>query len=174
MDEFVPKGSQLWIFCDVPEDEREDRFARCGFDPRRDLQRLKVMHEVGDPVSRKDLEMLPLVRFGCRGVPVCGLYRRRREILEGARSARGRACGKESACGSGRGCAGLCSSFSRNRFCPLATRLAYTPAPTCIPTMHPPPQETFDSALILSSGAEGETSMLVDSRRAQNWRTADS
>lgn len=28
MDEFVPKGSELWIFCDVPEEEREDHFAR--------------------------------------------------------------------------------------------------------------------------------------------------
>lgn len=39
-----------------------------GFDPRRDLLKLKVMHEVGDPVSRKDLEMLPLARAGPEGL----------------------------------------------------------------------------------------------------------
>lgn len=44
---------------------RRENTLQVGFDPRRDLIKLKVMHEVGDPVSRKDLEMLPLVRFSC-------------------------------------------------------------------------------------------------------------
>jgi len=73
MDEFVPKGSELTLFCDLEIEEREARFERVGFEPSRDLTNVRITHEVGDPVSRKALESLPLEAFNsalilCSGV----------------------------------------------------------------------------------------------------------
>lgn len=64
LDEFVRPGSELWIFCDIHVAEREARFTEGGLDPVHGLRNLKLKHEIGDTVSRKDLEQLPLVRGG--------------------------------------------------------------------------------------------------------------
>lgn len=63
LDEFVRPGSELWIFCDITVQEREDRFNEGGLDPVHGLRNLKLKHEIGDTVSRKDLEQLPLETF---------------------------------------------------------------------------------------------------------------
>jgi hypothetical protein len=63
LDEFAPPGSQLWLFSEVPQAERLTRFAADGLDVATDLKCLTLMHAVGDPVSRKDLEALPLETF---------------------------------------------------------------------------------------------------------------
>lgn len=63
LDEFVRPGSELWIFCDVSVQEREQRFSEGGLDPVRGLRNLTLKHEIGDTVSRRDLEQLPLESF---------------------------------------------------------------------------------------------------------------
>jgi hypothetical protein len=63
LDEFAPPGSQLWLLCDVPVAERLARFAADGLDVATGLKNLTLTHAVGDPVSRKDLEALPLETF---------------------------------------------------------------------------------------------------------------
>lgn len=63
LDEFVRPGSELWIFCDISVQEREDRFNEGGLDPVHGLRNLKLKHEIGDTVSRKDLEQLPLETY---------------------------------------------------------------------------------------------------------------
>lgn len=61
LEELVREGSELWLFNEVPLDEREEIFERAGLGAK-DLKHLAVKHFVGDPVSRKDLSALPLAR----------------------------------------------------------------------------------------------------------------
>lgn len=61
LDELVRDGSELWLFNEVPIDDREEIFEHAGLGAK-DLKHLTVRHFVGDPVSRADLSALPLAR----------------------------------------------------------------------------------------------------------------
>lgn len=57
------KGSELWLFSDVPMAERHERLAAGGLDVETGLVNLTLKHHEGDAVNRKDLERLPLETF---------------------------------------------------------------------------------------------------------------
>ena len=63
LDEFSSPGSELWLFCELTVEERLGRFLADGLDVAKDLKNLTLHHAVGDPVSRKDLDALPLETF---------------------------------------------------------------------------------------------------------------
>ena len=63
LDTIAGAGSELWLFCTASEEERVAALAAGGLDVKRDLKHLTLHHVVGDPVSRRDLERLPLETF---------------------------------------------------------------------------------------------------------------
>ena len=63
LDELVLPGSELWLFCALSEEERLTRFVDGDMDPAKDLKNLTLRHPIGDTVSRRDLEQLPLEHF---------------------------------------------------------------------------------------------------------------
>jgi len=63
LDSFVGEGSELWIFCDLPVEEREQRLREGELHPERDLKNLTLVHKVGNTVLRKHLMCLPLATF---------------------------------------------------------------------------------------------------------------
>lgn len=46
LDSFVGEGSELWIFCDLPVEEREQRLREGELHPERDLKNLTLVHKV--------------------------------------------------------------------------------------------------------------------------------
>lgn len=62
LDEFVPPGSELWIHCVVPEEERTRSLRDEGLDFAA-LRNVRIHHSVGDPLSRNQLESLPVEEF---------------------------------------------------------------------------------------------------------------
>ncbi|PIA47268.1 hypothetical protein AQUCO_01400149v1 [Aquilegia coerulea] len=62
LEAFLPPGSELWMFNDVPEIEREKKLTDGGLDLF-GLVNIKLVHRVGNAVIRRNLESLPLETF---------------------------------------------------------------------------------------------------------------
>ena len=55
-------GSELWMFNEVPEKEREKKLIDGGLDVS-GLKNIKLVHQEGNAVIRRHLENLPLETF---------------------------------------------------------------------------------------------------------------
>ncbi len=55
-------GSEVWILSKTAEAEREMRLADKGIKPK-EFENVKLVHCIGDPSNRTDLESLPLESF---------------------------------------------------------------------------------------------------------------
>lgn len=55
-------GSELWMFNEVPEKEREKKLTDGGLDILR-LRNIRLVHREGNAVIRRHLESLPLETF---------------------------------------------------------------------------------------------------------------
>ncbi|KAL6010713.1 putative ion channel sym8 [Asimina triloba] len=62
LEAFLAPGSELWMFNDVPEKEREKRLIDGGLDIL-GLTNIKLVHREGNSVIRRHLESLPLETF---------------------------------------------------------------------------------------------------------------
>ncbi|XP_020531991.1 ion channel CASTOR isoform X3 [Amborella trichopoda] len=62
LDAFLAPGSELWMFNDVPEKEREKKLIDGGLDINR-LENISLVHREGNAVIRRHLESLPLETF---------------------------------------------------------------------------------------------------------------
>ncbi|KAH6557694.1 hypothetical protein KP509_1Z100200 [Ceratopteris richardii] len=60
LDAFLPRGSELWIFCDVSIEERERKLHEENL---YQMENIKIQHRQGNPVIRRHLESLPLQTF---------------------------------------------------------------------------------------------------------------
>lgn len=65
----MPPGSELWMFNEVPEKEREKKLIDGGLDVST-LENIKLVHREGNAVIRRHLESLPLETFDS----VCSVY----------------------------------------------------------------------------------------------------
>ncbi|XP_022956414.1 ion channel CASTOR-like isoform X3 [Cucurbita moschata] len=62
LDAFLAPGSELWMFNDVPENEREKKLVDGGLDISR-LENISLVDREGNAVIRRHLESLPLESF---------------------------------------------------------------------------------------------------------------
>ncbi|XP_021691529.1 ion channel CASTOR isoform X2 [Hevea brasiliensis] len=62
LDAFLAPGSELWMFNDVPENEREKKLIDGGLDINR-LVNISLVNREGNAVIRRHLESLPLESF---------------------------------------------------------------------------------------------------------------
>ncbi|KAJ6379300.1 hypothetical protein OIU76_016010 [Salix suchowensis] len=62
LDAFLAQGSELWMFNDVQEKEREKKLIDGGLDLSR-LENIQLVNRVGNTVIRRHLESLPLQSF---------------------------------------------------------------------------------------------------------------
>ncbi|OMO74034.1 CASTOR/POLLUX/SYM8 ion channel [Corchorus olitorius] len=62
LEAFLAPGSELWMFNEVPEKERERKLVDGGLDIS-GLQNIKLVHREGNAVIRRHLESLPLETF---------------------------------------------------------------------------------------------------------------
>ncbi|KAK7246904.1 hypothetical protein RIF29_41774 [Crotalaria pallida] len=62
LEAFLAPGSELWMFNEVPEKEREKKLADGGLDVF-GLENIKLVHREGNAVIRRHLESLPLETF---------------------------------------------------------------------------------------------------------------
>ncbi|KAJ6763895.1 ION CHANNEL POLLUX-RELATED [Salix purpurea] len=62
LDAFLAQGSELWMFNDVHEKEREKKLIDGGLDLSR-LENIQLVNRVGNTVIRRHLESLPLQSF---------------------------------------------------------------------------------------------------------------
>ncbi|CAM9187466.1 unnamed protein product, partial [Ectocarpus fasciculatus] len=62
LDKLVSSSSQLMIFCNLTEEERQKRFTEGGFDESA-LSNITITHLCGNSTCRKDLEALPLESY---------------------------------------------------------------------------------------------------------------
>lgn len=62
MDASLANGSELWMFNDVPEKEREKKLTDGGLDINR-LENITLVNREGNAVIRRHLESLPLESF---------------------------------------------------------------------------------------------------------------
>ncbi|XP_004305413.1 PREDICTED: ion channel DMI1-like [Fragaria vesca subsp. vesca] len=62
LEAFLPLGSELWMFNEVPEKEREKKLTDGGLEISR-LENIKLVHREGNAVIRRHLESLPLETF---------------------------------------------------------------------------------------------------------------
>ncbi|CAL9150913.1 probable ion channel CASTOR [Musa acuminata AAA Group] len=62
LDAFLALGSELWMFNDVPENEREKKLIDGGLDFNR-LENISLVNREGNAVIRRHLESLPLESF---------------------------------------------------------------------------------------------------------------
>lgn len=62
LDHVLRRGSELWIFSEEPQEEREKRFNEKGIVVA-DLENVKLSHYSGEATRKKDLEALPLETF---------------------------------------------------------------------------------------------------------------
>lgn len=58
----MARGSELWMFNEVPEKERERKLTDGGLDIP-SLRNIKLVHRVGNAVIRRHVEALPLEAF---------------------------------------------------------------------------------------------------------------
>ncbi|MCO5578117.1 hypothetical protein L7F22_031955 [Adiantum nelumboides] len=59
---FLAPGSELWIFSDVPECDREKKLLYGNLNPNT-LENIQLVHREGNTVIRRHLESLPLEKF---------------------------------------------------------------------------------------------------------------
>ncbi|KAK7338239.1 hypothetical protein VNO77_18842 [Canavalia gladiata] len=62
LDAYLAHGSELWMFNDVPEKEREKKLTDGGLDINR-LENISLVNREGNAVIRRHLESLPLESF---------------------------------------------------------------------------------------------------------------
>lgn len=62
LEAFLAPGSELWIFSDVPEKDREKKLIDGGLDIS-NLKNIRLVHREGNAVIRRHLEYLPLETF---------------------------------------------------------------------------------------------------------------
>ncbi|KAE8007940.1 hypothetical protein FH972_004495 [Carpinus fangiana] len=62
LEAFLAPGSELWMFNEVPEKEREKKLTDGGLEISR-LENIKLVHREGNAVIRRHLESLPLETF---------------------------------------------------------------------------------------------------------------
>ncbi|KAG2704458.1 hypothetical protein I3760_05G005100 [Carya illinoinensis] len=62
LEAFLAPGSELWMFNEVPEKEREKKLTDGGLHISR-LENIKLVHREGNAVIRRHLESLPLETF---------------------------------------------------------------------------------------------------------------
>lgn len=62
LEAFLAPGSELWMFNEVPEKEREKKLTDGGLDIS-GLENIKLVHREGNAVIRRHLESLPLETF---------------------------------------------------------------------------------------------------------------
>ncbi|KAL5712410.1 hypothetical protein ACHQM5_014588 [Ranunculus cassubicifolius] len=62
LEAFLAPGSELWMFNDVPEKERDRKLTEGGLDVER-LVNIELVHREGNAVIRRNLESLPLESF---------------------------------------------------------------------------------------------------------------
>lgn len=62
LEAFLAPGSELWMFNDVAEKEREKKLTDGGLDIS-GLVNIKLVHREGNAVIRRHLESLPLETF---------------------------------------------------------------------------------------------------------------
>ncbi|KAJ4965057.1 hypothetical protein NE237_016906 [Protea cynaroides] len=62
LEAFLALGSELWMFNEVPEKEREEKLTEGGLDLK-GLVNIKLVHREGNAVIRRHLESLPLETF---------------------------------------------------------------------------------------------------------------
>ncbi|KAM4126050.1 hypothetical protein ACB094_01G359100 [Castanea mollissima] len=62
LEAFLAPGSQLWMFNEVPEKEREKKLTDGGLDVST-LENIKLVHREGNAVIRRHLDSLPLETF---------------------------------------------------------------------------------------------------------------
>ena len=62
LEAFLAPGSELWMFNEVPEKERERKLIDGGLDSS-GLEKIKLVHREGNAVVRRHLESLPLETF---------------------------------------------------------------------------------------------------------------
>lgn len=62
LEAFLAPGSELWMFNEVLEKEREKKLVDGGLDIS-GLVNIKLVHRVGNAVIKKHLETLPLETF---------------------------------------------------------------------------------------------------------------
>ncbi|KAJ8755608.1 hypothetical protein K2173_022203 [Erythroxylum novogranatense] len=62
LEALLAPGSELWMFNEVPEKEREKKLSDGGLDTSR-LENIKLVHREGNAVIRRHLEYLPLETF---------------------------------------------------------------------------------------------------------------
>ncbi|MCO5575791.1 hypothetical protein L7F22_029596 [Adiantum nelumboides] len=62
LDAFLAPGSELWIFSDVPECDREKKLLYGNLNPNT-LENIQLVHREGNTVIRRHLESLPLEEF---------------------------------------------------------------------------------------------------------------
>ncbi|KAK1318604.1 putative ion channel CASTOR [Acorus calamus] len=62
LDAFLAPGSELWMFNEVPENDRERKLIEGGLDISR-LENIRIENREGNAVIRRHLESLPLEEF---------------------------------------------------------------------------------------------------------------
>lgn len=62
LEAYLPPKSELWMFNEVPETERESKLIDGGLNIS-DLKNIRLVHEEGNAVIRRHLENLPLETF---------------------------------------------------------------------------------------------------------------
>ncbi|CAB4267885.1 unnamed protein product [Prunus armeniaca] len=62
LEAFLPPGSELWMFNEVPVLERDRKLTDGGLDVSR-LENIKLVHKEGNAVIKRHLESLPLETF---------------------------------------------------------------------------------------------------------------
>lgn len=62
LEAFLPPGSELWMFNEVPVIERDRKLTDGGLDVSR-LENIKLVHKEGNAVIKRHLESLPLETF---------------------------------------------------------------------------------------------------------------
>lgn len=62
LEAFLSPGSELWMFNEVPEKEREKKLTDGGIDLS-GLTNIRLVHKEGNAVIRRHLESLPLETF---------------------------------------------------------------------------------------------------------------
>ena len=62
LEAFLPPDSELWMFNEVPEKDREKKLTDGGLDIS-GLVNIKLVHREGNAVIRRHLENLPLETF---------------------------------------------------------------------------------------------------------------
>lgn len=62
LEAFLAPGSELWIFSEVPEKDREKKLIDGGLVISK-LENIRLVHREGNAVIRRHLESLPLETF---------------------------------------------------------------------------------------------------------------